>query len=200
MTAKNRMNRKRSQQGFTLVELMIVVAIIGILAVLAVFGVSKYMANAKTGEARNSLGMISKQAVAAYEAEKADNSILAGGNSGNTNNHQFCTDATSEVPANLAQVKDRKYQSSASDWSAGSRTAGWQCLKFSLTEAQYFQYGYKGTATTGFAAYAEADFKGQGSATNGFSIAGKLDPATGQVNVAQNIDESEGPAPVKAVP
>src|SRR5471030_3183022 len=51
---------KRRARGFTLIELMIVVAIVGVLAVLAVFSIRKYMANAKTAEARDKLGQIAK--------------------------------------------------------------------------------------------------------------------------------------------
>ena len=53
-------------RGFTLIELMIVVAIVGILAILAIFGVRKYLANAKTAEATNSVGMINHLAAVAY--------------------------------------------------------------------------------------------------------------------------------------
>ena len=58
-----------SVEGFTLIELMIVVAIVGILAVLAVYGVRKYVSNAKTAEARNSLGVIATDEAAAYAGQ-----------------------------------------------------------------------------------------------------------------------------------
>ena len=45
-------NTTQSEKGFTLIELMIVVAIIAILAAVAIPAFSKYIRRAKTSEAR----------------------------------------------------------------------------------------------------------------------------------------------------
>lgn len=54
----------RNQKGFSLVELMVVVAIIGILASIAIPSLQKYMAKARQSEAKTSLASL-------YTAEKA---------------------------------------------------------------------------------------------------------------------------------
>jgi prepilin-type N-terminal cleavage/methylation domain-containing protein len=64
--------RKSLQGGFTLIELMIVVAIIGILAVAAIPAFVRYMRQAKTVEANEGLSKVVDGASAWYQAEHYD--------------------------------------------------------------------------------------------------------------------------------
>ena len=59
---------RKNQKGFTLVELMIVVAIIGILAAIAIPNFQRYQLKSKTSEAKGNLGAI-KTCEVSYKAE-----------------------------------------------------------------------------------------------------------------------------------
>lgn len=60
---------KYSNSGFTLIELMIVVAIIGVLAAIAVPGFSKYIRDSKQSEATGMLRSVADGAVIFYNSE-----------------------------------------------------------------------------------------------------------------------------------
>jgi type IV pilus assembly protein PilA len=187
------LSQKKGKEGFTLIELMIVVAIVGILAVLAIYGVRKYLANAKTAEARNSLGQIGKDAAAEYEKESMTSAVLAQSASAALS-RALCPSATAKVPAAVASIQGKKYQSSYADWNTdAAANAGFACLKFTMDAPQYYMYGYTTTGAAGasgqsFTATAEGDLNGD-TVTSLFSLTGAINSSY-VLNIAPNMAES----------
>lgn len=159
------------------------VAAVGTMSALAIYGVRRYLANAKTAEAKNTIGAIRRGAMAAYERESASGI------------HELCRSA-SPVPS--AIPAGRKYQPDAT---AGKdfETDAWKCLKFTMTSPHYFQYeyraggGYKGPkrggpdpGPNGFEVSAEGDLDGDG-VTSLFTLTGTVDKATQSLKVSTQI-------------
>lgn len=79
----------RNQKGFTLIELMIVVAIIGILSAIAIPNFITFRYKAKTSEAKSNLGAI-RSCEEAYKAEMES--------------YLVCTASPASSPASAAQT------------------------------------------------------------------------------------------------
>ena len=171
------MQNLRSKKGFTLIELMIVVAIIAILAVVAVPQFTKYMRSAKAAEATELLDLIKKGSATYYSTPRTD---PAG-------THIDCrfpiTTAITPVGAtsccNSGATSDTdgddRCDANAADWD--NKT--WSALKFAVTDQHYFIYQYvsntaslSGSLATG-KAHADLDCDGILST---FSLALKGDP------------------------
>lgn len=177
----------KAKRGFTLVELMIVVAIIGVLAALAIYGVRKYVTNSKTAEARMMLGRISKDAVAAYAKEKMDGTLLTAGSSTGVS-QSLCKESTA-VPANISSVAGMKYQSAATEWGGADVQTGWRCLRFGIEGPQYYQYQYTADLTKNtFSAIANGDLDGNSKASK-FQMDGAVEG--GMVRVSPTVIETD---------
>ena len=132
--------KKKRAGGFTLVELMIVVAIIGILAAVAIPAFIKYIRKSKTVEATEGLDKINAGAKAYFQADHyyADNGNLMSkafpGTIAATPTTKCCDDA----------VNGPKCHVVASLWDAPT----WRTLHYQIADPHYYQWAFTSTGTS----------------------------------------------------
>ena len=137
----------QNRKGFTLIELMIVVAIIGILAAVAVPGFMKYIKDSKTSEAKSNLKAIAEGASSFYQTEHTLKS-------GTVYTRQF-PNSTHCKSATSIDNSCKAFNNAPDDIKpAGTKTTltltdePWKSLNFAVTAPVYYTYSYKGAAST----------------------------------------------------
>jgi prepilin-type N-terminal cleavage/methylation domain-containing protein len=155
---------RNSAKGFTLIELMIVVAILAILSVVAVPAFIKYMRKAKTSEAIDMLDKIYKGAsdyyatprVVKHTASKLDCQFPA-------------TQAQTPIEGSCCTSQDTnnddRCDAKPSNWNSNT----WNALKFQITEEHYFVYSFYNNDQTGGAAQFTATANADLDCDGGFS-------------------------------
>ncbi|MEZ4308670.1 MAG: fimbiral protein pilA [Polyangiaceae bacterium] len=154
------------------------VLLIGTLGALAVFGTRRYLAAAKTAEAKSTIGAIARAARASYERESLEE--------GQEGAHALCKSAVS-VPA--APPMGVRYQPALSggDFDTGDAQTGWKRLRFAMTCAHVLPVQLPpgrrlprlaaGAGPDGFEAAAVGDLDGDGD-TSLFATSGNVTGTT----------------------
>lgn len=164
-------------------------ATVGVMAAASIYGVRRYLASAKTAEAKNVIGAIARGVAAAYEREH-----------GSGTKHRLCKSAQ-PVPDDGVPPRT-KYQPSdrpGQDYQRGDDDTGWPCMRFGLTQPHYYRYHYNAGGNYlgparggpdpgphGFEVAAEGDLDGDGE-TSLFTRIGRVDPKTGRLTLGTTI-------------
>ena len=143
--------RRKAQEGFTLIELMIVVAIIGILAAVAIPAFMKYIKKSKTSEAREFVKKIYDGARSYYmdpnyQGQTIGNSIMP---------PQF--PASEAVDPAMGACCVAPNSGKCAPVKTLWETPGWTALQFAVDDPHYYSYQYDSTGNAAVGTPAPTD-------------------------------------------
>jgi len=174
--------RNKKNKGFTLVELMIVVAIIGIIAAIAIPSISKYVKRSRTAEA---VGYLNKQWAGSVTYYMTDFSAPG---TGTVLPRQFPGPAGAwEISghSDCCEMPGERCPGNSPVWVSDPV---WAALKFSIADAHAYLPGYSGSgqgSTAEFTAYARGNlncdakisqFLRQGGISSNGDVTGAMQP------------------------
>ena len=146
--------------GFTLLELVNLLALGCILATLGMYGLAAYVRHEKVAEANGTIKQIAESAVAYYEVSDAKQPAGVKPELARAMRH-FPPSSRGSVPGDLETIRGKRYQSTRGDWSVSP----WSDLNFSLSRPQFYAYSFdsQGSGSEARAsANAQGDLDGDG--------------------------------------
>jgi len=155
------MEQARPSRGFTLIELMIVIAILGVLASVAIPNFLKFIMRAKTTEATMSVRKLFDGSVAYYLTDRY-------GPTGAPIPNQF-PGSVGPMPSPAA-IGPQKVETGIAVWDA---QPSWVALNFAIEDPHYFSYQYRSDGqnnASNFTAYAFGNLDGDAN----FSTFGRV--------------------------
>jgi len=125
------MKKLLKKRGFTLIELMIVVAILGILAAVAIPAFINYMRKAKSSEATLNVDRIYEGVVAYFDAKRGTMDV-------STTSLTRCLPTAEEWTPTNRDPGEGEYIANSDVWDVKGST--WKAIAFGMTDNHYYQY------------------------------------------------------------